>query len=111
MKSRILTFHPAARVDLGRAWLLVAQNDGEERAHALFARLEAFCLGLAEFAEVGTRHDDRYKGLRSVGVPGLRTATVLFLVRPEIVTVIRVGYLGQNVWHDLPQPANDNNER
>lgn len=111
MKSRILAFHPAARGDLGRAWLLVAQNDGEERANALLARLEAFCLSLAEFAEIGTRHDDRYQGLRSVGVPGLRTATVLFLIRPEIVTVIRVGYLGQNVWHDLPQPANDNNKR
>jgi hypothetical protein len=30
------------------------------------------------------------------------------LVRPDIVTVIRVGYLGQNVWHELPQPSNDN---
>jgi plasmid stabilization system protein ParE len=111
MKSRILAFHPAEQADLGRAWLLVAQNDGEQRADALFARIEAFCLGLAEFAEIGTRHDDRYNGLRSVGVPGLTTATVLFLVRPDTVTVIRIGYLGLNVWHDLPQPDNDNSER
>lgn len=111
MKTRVLMFHPAARADLGRAWLLVAQNDGAERAYALFARLEAFCLGLAEFAEIGTRHDDRYRGLRSVGVPGLRTATVLFVVRPEMVTVIRIGYLGQNVWQDLPSAANDNKSR
>lgn len=107
MKPRVLVFHPAARADLGRAWLLVAQNDGEERAHALFARLEAFCMLLGEFADIGTRHDDRYPGLRSVGVPGLRSATVLFLVRPDVVTVIRTGYLGQNVWQDLPRPAND----
>jgi len=108
MTTRILAFHPAARSDLGRAWLLVAQNDGEERAHALLDRLEAFCRSLAEFAEIGTRHDEHYRGLRSVGVPGLRTVTVLFLVRPDVVTVIRIGYLGQNVWHDLPRPANDN---
>lgn len=108
MRTRILTFHPAARVDLGRVWLLVAQNDGEVRAHALLSRIEAFCLSLAEFAEIGTRHDDRYKGLRSVAVPGLRTATVLFLVTTDAVTVIRIGYLGQNVWQDLPQPANEN---
>jgi plasmid stabilization system protein ParE len=86
MTSRILAFQPAARADLGRAWSLVAQNDGEERTHALFARLEAFCLSLAEFAEIGTRHDDHYQGLRSVGVPGLTTVTVLFLVRPDTVS-------------------------
>lgn len=111
MKARLLLFHPAARTDLGRAWLLVAQNDGAQRANALFARLEAFCRSLGEFAEIGTRHDDRYKGLRSVGVPGLRSATVLFLVQPECVTIIRVGYLGQNVWQNLPHPANENGER
>lgn len=108
MKSRLLVYHPAAHADLVRAWSLVAQNDGAERADRLFARLESFCQGLAEFATVGTRHNDRFDGLRSVGVPGMKTATVLFLVRGENVTVLRVGYLGQNVWQDIPQPANDN---
>lgn len=108
MKSRLLVYHPASRADLARAWLLVEQSDGEELADRLLARLETFCLGLAEFAEVGTRHNDRYHGLRSVGVPGMKTATVLFLVQGETVTVLRVGYLGQNVWRDIPDPANDN---
>jgi len=95
---------------MGRAWLLVAQNDGRERADALAARIEAFCLGLSEFAEIGTRHDERFKGLRSVGVPGLRSVTLLFVVRSDVVTVIRIGYLGQNVWRDIPSPGNDNDK-
>lgn len=30
--------------------------------------------------------------------PRLRIATVRFLVRADVVTVIRIGYLGANVW-------------
>lgn len=111
MKARVLVFEPSARTDMGRAWLLVAQNDGEERADAVLARMEAFCRSLVEFAEIGTRHDEHYKGLRTVSVPGLRKATVLFLVKSDSVIVIRVGYLGQNVWQNLPEAGNDNRRR
>lgn len=102
MRQRRFSFHDDAHADLADAWQLVAENDGSERADAVYARLEAFCRSLGEFAEIGTRHDDRRPGLRSTGVPGLRTASVLFVVTSDRVTVIRVGYLGRNVWENLP---------
>jgi plasmid stabilization system protein ParE len=102
MKPRHFTLHVAAQADLADAWQLVALNDGTERADAVYARMEAFCRSLGEFAEIGTRHDHRLPGLRSVGIPSLRRATVLFRVTADTVTVLRIGYLGRNVWDHLP---------
>jgi len=76
---------------------LVYANDGEERADGLYARIEAFCRSLGEFSDIGTRRDDLRPGLRVIGVPGLSTATIVFLVERDTVTVIGIGYLGSNV--------------
>jgi hypothetical protein len=65
--------------------------------------VEAFIRSLEELSDIGTCHDDRRPDLRSCGVPGLKTATVLFVVTAKHVTVVRVGYLGCNVWGGLPE--------
>jgi toxin ParE1/3/4 len=102
MKSRSFRLHKDARGDLVDTWRLIYNRDGAERADGVYARIEAFCRSLGEFAEIGTRHDDRRPGLRSVGIPGLRTVTILFLVESEHVTVLRIGYLGRDVWARIP---------
>jgi len=48
MKLRLLAFDPEVWVDMDRTWSLVAQNDGEKRAHMVYARIEAFCRSLSE---------------------------------------------------------------
>ena len=103
MKPRSFRFHKDARADLVDTWRLIYIHDGAERADGLYARIEAFCRSLGEFAEIGTRHDDRRPGLRSVGIPGLRTVTILFLVQSDRVTVLRIGYLGRDVWVGVPK--------
>lgn len=101
MTSRIFLFHPDAKADMLDIWRLVCRRDGDTRADALCERIEAFCRRLAYFAVMGTKHDDVRPGLRSVGIPGLRRVSILFLVQPERLTIIRIGYLGRNVWEGL----------
>lgn len=103
MKQRRFAFAPEARTDLVDAWRLIYINDGADRADRLFARIEAFCRSLDEFSDIGTRRDDLRPGLRTVGVPGLSTVTVLFVVDGDNVTVIRIGYLGRNVLAQIQQ--------
>src|SRR5680860_298604 len=58
---------------------------------------------LEEFAAMGTPHDRVCARLRSTGIPGLSTATVLFLVTDRTVLLLRIGYLGRDVWRDFLQ--------
>lgn len=101
MKRRKVVTQAAARADLHAAWSLVAANDGSQRANGLRNRIEAFLRSLQHFASIGTPHDDIRPGLRSTGVPGLRKTTILFLVTPTHVFILRIGYLGHDVWTDL----------
>jgi plasmid stabilization system protein ParE len=105
MTPRTFRYSADAITDLTDVWALVYRNDGEARADGVLARVEAFCRSLEEFPEVGTRHDKRLRGLRSTGIPGLNTVTILFIVTKEQVTVLRIGYLGRNVWADIPALA------
>jgi len=73
----------------------VTQRDGEERADKVLSRIEAFCRSLEEFADIGTRHDERFAGLRSVGIPGLKSAAVLFWVGDGRVVVLRWAISGR----------------
>jgi plasmid stabilization system protein ParE len=93
---------PAAVGDLADIWELIARQDGAVRATEVSARIEAFCRSLANVPNIGSRHPERFAGLRSTGVPGLARVTVLFVVAEQSVTVIRIGYLGRNVWTGLP---------
>ena len=101
MKQRTFALAPAAKQDLIDVWQLVYANDGPERADRLLARIEAFCRSLGEFSGIGTSCDHRRPGLRTVGVPRLSSVTILFLVKADTVTVIRIGYLGRNVVPEL----------
>lgn len=105
MMRREFALHPVAKQDLVDAWLLVHRNDGEERADKLTARIEAFIRSLPEFPFLGRLHDERRPGLRTCGVPGLGTATIVFRVTEERVTVLRVSYLGRNVVCHIPEDA------
>ena len=98
MKRRVLKFSKSADFDLFEAWRLVAERDGEERANAVRSRIMTFLLGLAEFAEIGTRHDDLRPGMRTSGVPGLGSASILFRISRDQVTVIGISYLGRDIW-------------
>jgi len=102
MKQRRFSLHDAAQNDVLEIWELIARRDGSDRADAVHARIEAFCRSLREFAEIGTRYDERRPGLRSTGIPGLRSVTVMFQVDADTVTVLRIGYLGRNVFENLP---------
>jgi toxin ParE1/3/4 len=100
---RALTYSPAAVQDLADIWEIIARADGATRADGVVARITAFCNGLAEFSAVGTRHDERAAGLRSSGIPGLARSALLFVVTPDTVTVVRIGYPGRDVWAGLRQ--------
>jgi plasmid stabilization system protein ParE len=101
--TRAFSIDRGALRDLREIWALVNANDGTERADKLTAKIEAFCFRLVDIPFIGTRHDERRAGLRSVGIRGLRTGTVLFVSNAESVTVLRIGYLGRNVWEGLPE--------
>jgi plasmid stabilization system protein ParE len=97
VKSRVLKLTASAQLDLFEAWRLIAERDGEERADAVRSRIMAFLFGLAEFAEIGTRHDERRRGLRTSGIPGLRSISILFRISGDQVTVIAISYLGRDL--------------
>ncbi|CFX05111.1 Plasmid stabilization system (fragment) [Candidatus Filomicrobium marinum] len=81
----------------------VYRNDGEDRADKVTARILAFIRSLPEFPYIGRVHDERRSGLRICSVPGLDTATVVFRLTDERVSVLRIGYLGRNVMGYIPE--------
>lgn len=92
------SYSAEAVADILDLWQLIYERDGPQRADGVRGRIEAFCQGLGDFPKVGTRHDDLLLGLRSTGIPGLKTVTLLFVVTAQRVTILRIGYLGRDVW-------------
>jgi plasmid stabilization system protein ParE len=101
MNRLAFTYAPEAIQDLVDTWQLIYDRDGLQRADGVRARIEAFCRGLGDYPKIGTRHDERVFGLRSTGIPGLRTVTLLFVVTSQKVTILRIGYLGRDVWSEV----------
>ncbi|MBA2262749.1 MAG: type II toxin-antitoxin system RelE/ParE family toxin, partial [Solirubrobacterales bacterium] len=62
---------------------------------AYLDRIEACCLGLGDFPERGTRRDDLWPSLRTMGFE--RRITIAFTVAAEAVTVLRVLYGGRDL--------------
>jgi toxin ParE1/3/4 len=58
-------------------------------------RIEAYCLGFADFPERGTRRDDLMPGLRVIGFE--RRVTIAFHVDARTVTVDRILYGGRDL--------------
>jgi plasmid stabilization system protein ParE len=102
MKKRELLLAADAVEDLDEVAELIERADGPERADGVVRRMESFCRPLSEFSAIGTRRDERITGLRSVGIPGLRSATVLFVVSDDRVIMVAIGYLGRDVWARFP---------
>jgi len=93
--TRRVAFSPEAQDDLRRLYLYIAERSGASRAIAYLDRIEASCLGLGDFPERGTQHDDLWPGLRTMGFE--RRVTIAFTVAAEAVTVLRVLYGGRDL--------------
>lgn len=93
--TRRVAFSPEAQDDLRRLYLYIADRSGAPRAIAYLDRIEVCCLGLSDFPERGTRRDDLWPGLRTMGFE--RRVTIAFTVAAEAVTVLRVLYGGRDL--------------
>ncbi|HBC07009.1 MAG TPA: type II toxin-antitoxin system RelE/ParE family toxin [Rhodospirillaceae bacterium] len=94
MTHRVL-FAPEAQNDLKELYLYIAARAGDGRAMAYVERIEAYCLGFADFPERGTRRDDLFPGLRVVGFEG--RVTLAFLVGADTVSFLRILYGGRDL--------------
>lgn len=90
-----LVFSPQARDELQALYEFIAQRVGPQTAWRYIERLEAYCAGLADFPQRGTRRDDIYPGLRIVGFE--RRIAIAFHIGEEGVTIDRVLYGGRDI--------------
>ena len=90
-----VVFSPEARTDVRQLYLHIAGQSGDARALAYVERIEAFCLGFADFPERGTRRDDLHPDLRTTGFE--RRVTVAFTVAADTVTILRILYGGRDL--------------
>jgi toxin ParE1/3/4 len=93
--TRRIVFAPEARADLRNLYLFIAERSGAERAIGYVQRIEASCLGLADFPTRGTKRDDLWPGLRVMGFE--RRVTIAFIVQPDDVTILRILYGGRDI--------------
>lgn len=87
-------FRPAAVSDLKRIYLTIALAAGYQRAGDYIDRIEAACSGLAAFPERGTERHHILPGLRIIGFE--RSTFIAFVVRPDIVEIVRILPKGMN---------------
>jgi len=83
-----------AEADLVSLYEYIAAHAGLEIAGGYIERIEAACLGLAEFPERGTRRDDIMKGLRTIGFE--RRVTIAFTVTKSRVEIVTIAYGGRD---------------
>lgn len=88
MRRRAVVLTPEFLSDLASIGDYIAEHGGRERAAAYVARIEAFCRGLEVASERGDARDDILPGLRAVGFE--RSATILFVVEGDVVSVLRM---------------------
>ena len=92
MTHRIV-FRPQARDDLLSLHRYIAERAGLSVAAGYIGRIEAACMGLADFPERGTRRDDLLAGLRTIGFE--RRATIAFRVMESPVEILAIAYGGR----------------
>jgi toxin ParE1/3/4 len=92
---RRVVLSPEAQGDLRQLYFYIAERSGASRAIAYLERIESCCLNLGDFPERGTKRDDLWPGLRTMGFE--RRVTIAFTVAPEVVTVLRVLYGGRDL--------------
>jgi len=94
LKRRSVGLTQQALRDIAAIGDYIAKHSGDDRARAYVDRIERYCEGLDLAPERGDRRDHIRPGLRAVGFE--RSATILFVVRPDQVVVLRVRARGVN---------------
>jgi toxin ParE1/3/4 len=94
MKKSEARFRPLAEADLLELYDYIARHAGRTVAGGYIDRIEAACMALETFPERGTRRDDIYPGLRTMGFE--RRATIVFRIVASEVTIIRIFYGGRD---------------
>lgn len=93
--TRRVVFSPEAQDDLRQLSLYIAERSGTARAIAYLDRIEARCLGLRDSPERGTRRDDLWPGLRTMGFE--QRVTIAFTIAANAVTILRILYGGRDL--------------
>jgi len=96
-----IIFHPKARASLIGIYDYYAEKAGTEIAEKIVSDLHTFCIGLNRFPHRGTRRDDLYPGLHTLGYK--KRATITFTVKDDEQKVVIMGiyYGGQDFEHDV----------
>ncbi len=88
-------FHPAARVQLFDLYEYIAAETGRDRAGRFIDRIEAICLSLGNFPEMGRKAEDLGSGFRLH--PFERRAVIIYRVTPEAVEILGIYYGGRDL--------------
>ncbi len=90
-----LEFALEALEDLLSLHLYIAEESGARIAGGYVQRIQDACLALTTFPSRGTRRDDLFPGLRTIGFE--RRATIAFLVHEDRVEIVRIFYGGRDL--------------
>jgi toxin ParE1/3/4 len=97
--ARKVFFRPRAEADLVGLHDYIAHHAGIKIAGDYVGRIETTCMGLAMFAERGTRRDDLLPGLRTIGFE--RRVTIAFRVLKTRVEIVTIAYGGRDFEAEL----------
>jgi len=99
--NRKVVLAPEARSDLLDLHDYIAARSGGRIAFEYTERIRSYCAGFADFGERGTRRDDIFEGLRTVGFE--RRVTIAFHLIEETVFIDRVLYGGRDLRGAFPE--------
>ncbi|MBV8537325.1 MAG: type II toxin-antitoxin system RelE/ParE family toxin [Alphaproteobacteria bacterium] len=94
MRKFRVSFRPLAETDLIGLYDFIAEEAGPDVAGSYIARIEAACRALETFPARGTRRDDIWPGIRTIGFE--HRATIVFEVGKRDVVVLRILYGGRD---------------
>ena len=98
-------FHPAARAQLFDLYEYIAAETGRDRAGGNIDRIEASCLSLSSFPEMGRKAEDLGTNLRLH--PFERRAVIIYRVTPEAVEILGIYYGGRDLAALSAPPAGE----
>ncbi len=93
--ARDVRFHPAARDQLFALYDHIAADTGHARAAGYIDRIEASCLTLGTFPDMGRLAADLGPGLHLH--PFERRTMIVYRVTPEAVEILGVYYGGRDI--------------
>ena len=100
-------FSSRASAKLADLYVYIAEKAGEQTAERFVEGINQSCNGLETFPHRGTRRDDIYSGLRTIGYK--RRCTIAFVVSDDKKTVVIQGvfYGGQDFERYLELEADE----